>query len=407
MTPKTHRPRTTRSPNHHRANPSTAQNGATQATPTSIVPTWIGTAIARNASPTATQAKRCHGSSSRQRATTTAAAVQTRAIRTVGAHPLVEILVQQAVGRGEEEERIDRHDEQVFPAAAPPPGRQQAGGEEKPEDNDQKEEGRGLLFGVVVPGEPGPVQPLDAEEGDRSQCRPARPQPGQPDRGGGQNGEVEEKANVLVLFANEQQWGQQTAGQCQQGDGGRVVSRRQQGRQRHQDGQEGAAFPPRQEGIETEGRVGGQVQRDDAGRGADFAEDAALLQMATESGQTEAGADQDADGDAAEFADPVVVEGVLEEEGGGEDEQNHGEPPQPSPDPPLQVAGRRGRPRRLRPRRRRRTFRRRQRRRSHTLGGRHGDGFLHHFQGRRRRVFKPAQPPLQPLDAFEEFTDPP
>ena len=321
------------------------------------------------------------------------------------AHPQVEILVQQAVGRGEEEERIDRHDEQVFPAAAPPPGRQQAGGEEKPEDDDQKDEGRGLFFGVVVPGEPGPVQPVDAEEGCRSQRRPARPQPGQPDRGGGQNGEIEEQADVLVVFADEQQRREQTAGQRQQGDGGRVVSHRQQGRECHQDGQEDAAFLPRQKGIETEGRVGGQVQRDDAGRGEDFAKDAALLQMAAEAGQAEAGADHDADGDAAEFADPVIVEGVLEEEGDGEDEQNHRQPPQPSPDPPLQVAGRRGRPRRLRPRPRR-TFRRRLSRRSHGWR-RDGNGLLRHFEGGFAHGFEPVQPPLQPLDAFEEFSDPP
>src|SRR5262249_33947755 len=88
-----------------------------------------------------------------------------------------------------------------------------------------------------------------------------------------------------------------------------------------------------------------QVQEDDAGRREHLVEDAVAADVAEVAGDAQAGPGEDAQRDAAEVADEVAVERLLDEERRGEDEQDDGEPAEAAlADPRLEVdAGQRRR----------------------------------------------------------------
>src|ERR1700722_8019049 len=89
----------------------------------------------------------------------------------------------------------------------------------------------------------------------------------------------------------------------------------------------------------AEGCVGGKVKRGDARRGADVSKDVPAFAMKAETAEAQGGADGQADANAAPLVNPVVVKGVFEEEGGGEDEYDDRQPANPIADPPLDAAG--------------------------------------------------------------------
>src|SRR5208283_2119324 len=122
---------------------------------------------------------------------------------------------------------------------------------------------------------------------------------------------------------------QEAAHQGHHGDGWGTIDGGQQKRFGHDDGEEDKGAALIDEVVVAEGAVDGEVENGDAAAGEDLPEVAPPLAITVMAEPDEDERGGDTKHDAAEFADPPVLEGVLEEVHGGAEDQQHGDPSQP------------------------------------------------------------------------------
>jgi hypothetical protein len=196
------------------------------------------------------------------------------------------------------------------------------------------------LPGRVPGGEPARVERLGADEAEEVEAPPPAPP------GGGHDAEVEHRqvreerrAGIAILAQDD--GGQEPAETRQHGDGAHVLpdgkreAGRRHGREEPERGRESDQV------VERVGGVAGEVEGPEPGGDHALGGSTGRRAMEAVAQRQEPRADREADRDAAPRADPVAVEGVLQEEPDADDQDEGPDAVQPArADPLLEVVHR-------------------------------------------------------------------